>query len=49
LGFVFLSLFALLCLAVNYWVFVRQHDARQEAEAMNHGRTDTSGSISEQT
>jgi len=36
LGFVFLSLFALLCLAVNYWIFVRQHDARQEAAAMNY-------------
>lgn len=36
LGFAFLSLFALLCLAVNYWVFVRQHEDRQEAAAMNY-------------
>jgi NNP family nitrate/nitrite transporter-like MFS transporter len=35
MGFVLLSLFALLCLAVNYWVFVRQNDVRREAAAMN--------------
>ncbi len=36
MGFVLLSLFALLCLAVNYWVFVRQNDVRREAAAMNY-------------
>jgi NNP family nitrate/nitrite transporter-like MFS transporter len=33
LGFVFLSLFALMCLAINYFVFVQR--ARQEIEAMS--------------
>lgn len=31
LGFVFLALFALLCLFINYWVFVRQQSARPAA------------------
>jgi NNP family nitrate/nitrite transporter-like MFS transporter len=37
LGFVFLALFALMCLAVNYFVFLRRKDeAKQIAPAFNH-------------